>query len=630
MEEICGIKGIYEEKNPLILNKYLSVMKLTGFRIKNYKSIIDTKWCNISTDNITGLIGQNESGKSSILEALYSFYTESIVEDAIRHDETWPEISCAFYFSRKEFAELFEGKKLPKGLLEIMALNNGILNLSVKWESTSDYVYSVEQENISNLFGTHIKTSIEVALDMEPTLTESEFLDIISRSMPSFQMYDGNKSLLPNTIDLDDLLNKNTKAEGYIGVQNFLTIAEIDLDELRKKTSGIQRKLIREVNASITANFQEFWRQKIGKSNQIEISFELKNYNETHAQRGKFYLEFWINDGFDELHPKQRSQGVRWFLSFYLQLKASKIENETANTILLIDEPGESLHARAQEDVLKVFEDISSNIQIVYTTHSPYLIKLEWIHRLLAVQRADDNDENSETQVFSALQLGSASSDTLTPLLTNMGVDVSHQGVIEKGNNVILEEPSGYYYFIAFVKLLNHKGRVNFLPATGVTKIPLLVNLFLGWGLDFITVFDNDKAGQRVYNELKKDIFGGDEEYAKTKLLLLADGCLGIEDIFSKRDFQKYVLENEEQNYDVKNSEHLKDIKISKPLLAIKFRNKIEQGETSFDEFDDETRGNITNVVNAIEDLLRPKKSLVSQNLVTQVEDQLEKQTAKE
>ena len=71
-------------------------MKLTAFRIKNYRSIINTGWCNLSSDNVTALIGQNESGKTSIIEALKSFYNSEISNDILRSDNSKPEISCSF------------------------------------------------------------------------------------------------------------------------------------------------------------------------------------------------------------------------------------------------------------------------------------------------------------------------------------------------------------------------------------------------------------------------------------------------------------------------------------------------------------------------------------------------------
>ncbi|QIL77020.1 AAA family ATPase [Hymenobacter sp. HDW8] len=82
-------------------------MKLVSFRIKNFKSIIDSGWCNLSKDNITCLIGQNESGKSSILEALNCFSLETMDEDFIRNDMSLPIISCKFEIGKDEANKIF-------------------------------------------------------------------------------------------------------------------------------------------------------------------------------------------------------------------------------------------------------------------------------------------------------------------------------------------------------------------------------------------------------------------------------------------------------------------------------------------------------------------------------------------
>ena len=79
-------------------------MKLIGFRIQNFRSIIDTGWTYLSPDNITGLIGQNESGKTSMLEALNSFFSGTISEDILRSEHIslagQPEIAQAFVAGR--------------------------------------------------------------------------------------------------------------------------------------------------------------------------------------------------------------------------------------------------------------------------------------------------------------------------------------------------------------------------------------------------------------------------------------------------------------------------------------------------------------------------------------------------
>ena len=71
-------------------------MKFTAFRVRNFRSIVDTGWQNISPDNITCLIGQNESGKTSVLESLRVFHTGEISEDVLRSDLSLPEVSCKF------------------------------------------------------------------------------------------------------------------------------------------------------------------------------------------------------------------------------------------------------------------------------------------------------------------------------------------------------------------------------------------------------------------------------------------------------------------------------------------------------------------------------------------------------
>ena len=71
-------------------------MRLSAFRIQNFRSIIDSNWHNFSPDNITCLIGQNESGKTSILEALHAFHHGIISEDILRSDMSLPIVSCRF------------------------------------------------------------------------------------------------------------------------------------------------------------------------------------------------------------------------------------------------------------------------------------------------------------------------------------------------------------------------------------------------------------------------------------------------------------------------------------------------------------------------------------------------------
>lgn len=609
-------------------------MKLLSFRIKNFRSILDSGWQNLSIDCITGLIGQNESGKTSILEALDSFDKGEISPDILRSDESFPEVSCSFQIEKEELEEISSENILPDGLIEKINQKGNRINLTRRWESLDKNVLFLEETDLKQIFS-ESKDSAETAepsegvtkvenqsadetpeaaaekIEKPKIITEEEFTESVFSYTPNFEFFEDFASLLPNSIDLEDLQNKNTSAEGYKGAKNLLQIAGLDLQIFDSGNIRLITNKIDNLNQTVTANFQEFWQQKIGKSNKIGIEFELKHHDQNTGDKvGKPYLVFWVKDGREKLFPKQRSKGVRWFLSFYLQLKASSMESNEAGTIFLIDEPGSSLHARAQEDVIKVFEEIKDKIHIIYTTHSPYLIKLDNLYRLLAVQRANEDNDKSETLVLNAHELGGASKDTLSPIYALMGIDFCHQQVIRKENNVLLEELSAFYYLSSFWQLTGSDQSAYFMPATGTSNVPTLANLFLGWGLDFIVVIDDDNSGRKIYNELKKNLFGDDDIKAKERLMKIKD-CNGIEDLFSKSDFKKHILEESGINFSETNSEYMKKNRKSKALYALKFKLKVGKGEVKINDLNKQTQENIKKLITEIEELLKKNLSPV-------------------
>lgn len=623
-------------------------MRLAAFNIKNFRSIIDSGWQNLSSDDITGLIGQNESGKTSVLEALYAFYTGKINGDDLRDADSNPEVSCSFEVTKEELLEIYAEQELPATFLKDLKAKNNKLNLRRKWEVSNiqEPVLEIEQPDISGLFekskpepitpepapapvaepvavspATPVSAATTTTTTLPPTpeptpsepapseekipLIESEFIDRFRDSIPEFVYFEDYASLLPNQIDLADI-DAASDVSGVEGAKNFLKIIGLTSEQLTTLENRLVKQKIDKANADITNDFQNFWSQRVGKESKIEIEFQVENHGADEATKvGQPYLAFWVKDGNVRLYPRQRSEGVRWFLSFFIQLRASEKEGDHKK-LFLIDEPGSKLHARAQEDVLKLFEDLKKSIQIIYTTHSPYLIQTETIYRLLAVQRGEEEDKLGETKVLDIHALGSATTDTLSPLYTLIGVDLHHQRAIKQDHNVLLEEPSAFYYIQAFKQLLSNSSEMNFLPATGVTKLPQLIYLFLGWGLKFVVVVDDDSAGRRAYNDVKKELFA-DNEAEASKLVYKIKDCPGIEDLFSLPDFKKHVIEDETLSYSEANSAYLgsqSGRQLSKVVLSIKFLNKVKNGTLKIGDLDTSSKTNITNLLSKIESLL--------------------------
>jgi hypothetical protein len=754
------------------------MMKLTAFRIQNFRSIVDTGWQNLSPDNITCLIGQNESGKTSILEGLKVFYTGVISEDVLRSDLSLPEVSCRFsipegwltkvtdnpgtelrellsglehveltrkwiadlssvicvsgeinqylksledawkiylsdviiklreemdfidqqekilsviikeesdiklklagsegilrLFRKKETAEtnktdlnsglrskLGELRKQKDNVIQELRRKEKIKDAGGQWHSLREKEEQLENhlkalsarledrhqkmtllmrplDDVSDpdwkaLLNDYRKTksekeSVMAELDRHIALTgyiiegstpeeaEQKVNETIKsykshynsemlgkkyfEYSPVFELFEDFGGLLPNRIDMEDIISGNDQVEGYKAARNFLTLARLDYTFFQQPSSRILKQKIENLNYSLTKNFHDFWQQSVGSNNKIHIQFELDHYNASFGDKaGKPYLEFWIKDEGERLYPKQRSRGVRWFLSFYMELKASANINHRP-LVLLVDEPGVSLHARAQEDVLKVFEDIKEKVQVIYTTHSPHLVEINKLHRILAIQRDDLDSLKSTTHVLDPLSLSAASPDTLTPLQTILGNPVAGEGFTSGRINLIVNDTGSYYILSAIITLMDHKGKICVIPSTNVSSIPLLCNIMMGWCMDFaVLLFENDDETE--VGELLKDTIFNTECTRKELVIKMPVPFLNSEDLLSTLDFKKYVL-NSREGITIPNSRYLKEKELPRNFMLSKFLSDVKEGKLKAADLDEESLENFRLVIGLI------------------------------
>ena len=131
---------------------------------------------------------------------------------------------------------------------------------------------------------------------------------------------------------------------------------------------------------------------------------------------------------------------------------------------------------------------------MIYTTHSPHLVEINKLHRVLAVQRDDLDSMRSNTRILDPLRLSSASPDTLTPLQSILGNPMAGEGFSAKRINLIVNDTGSFYMINAIIQLTGFKGKICVIPSTNVSSIPLLCNILMGWGMDFaVLIFENDE-----------------------------------------------------------------------------------------------------------------------------------------
>ena len=574
-------------------------MKLIKFRIQNSKSIRDSGWCYLASD-ITILAGQNESGKSAVLEALRDFnQTASIPHDSfpVDSDDT-PVIEMCFEIDEQAWDELGcetvdneAWEYISKHGVTIIKYHDGnyalgdkikqLLNEQrAKSESALREIEEIVRDlaEIEMLSGTATpEISVE---DMAATRRRVvRYVDTIQRFFPNFgfdllrrktkalvggdhpdQLLAGIMMHIPDFIFFSDrgvlpyeIHFQHAKDNPPPSVQDFVKIVGLDLDEvINEPDSQRRRNILRKCSAKIPSDFLDCWKQ-----GDLELSLSQDSGNLV------FYMAESGSDSF--FKPAQRSKGFQWFLSFYLHLKAK----QGGKNILLIDEPGLYLHARAQKDVLEVLKDISCESQVVFSTHSPYLMDVQRLDRVRLISRDDQNGTRIEK-----INKGATGAAALTPVVTAIGLDLSNSFSIAGKKNVLLEGISDYYFLQAF-RHCSETDDINLIPSTGATKIPQLVSLLIGWGLEFLVVLDNDKEGIRVADELKDKLM-----VRESRIVLVSEQkeC-SIEDLFTHEDFNEFVLDETTANKDpeIKNSKFLKNERLDKVLLAKKFFEKIDK-----------------------------------------------------
>lgn len=553
-------------------------MKVTHFRIRRFRSIDDTGWVPFSPDRITALVGQNESGKSSVLDALHLLSSEgNFNPDDARLGQDDPEALLRLEIDDSDLAEIAEGMTPEGG-----ALVRGLLCVQEPFEVCAsvqggDVDFGLSKELLARLNAAC--ASGEESLEAEQVEARASEIhqalkDAIWPLVPEFVLFREDGCQLPNRIDISG--SEVADAPGKTGATNFLAAAELSIAQLLSQDDRARSTTLSRAFTTLTGKLQKYWSQVLGTSQRIRLECELLHYPASAQDKaGRPYLVFWVCDGSDKHCPSQRSKGTRWFLSFFLQLIATQKSKQ--RVIYLLDEPGAYLHASAQRDVVKLIESLAEEMSVVYTTHSPYLLEQHNLHRVVAVERVDLGPE-SVTRLRRGLELAAASALTLAPVLSLIGVDLSHQQVIKKDRNVLLEEVSAYYYLSAFKILLSVEEEINLVAASGVDNVRLLADLFVAWGLDYVVLVDDDPHGKRVRRDIKQKWSLSDQDAARK--LRAFDGCEGVEDLFDPADFRSVVAPGLSLA-EGRNSSVIKALGASKPMVALDFYRRCRSGEVS-------------------------------------------------
>jgi predicted ATPase len=251
-----------------------------------------------------------------------------------------------------------------------------------------------------------------------------------------------------------------------------------------------RNQLANRASAIVTSELRRLW-----KDRQLKVRFS-PDAN---------HLDTFIadpNSVYDvEVNLNERSRGLKWFFSFYIAFAADTKGGAAENAILLLDEPGLYLHALSQGDLLRHLSADFKN-QIIYTTHSPFMVPTENLDAIRTVNIGQDTGT-----VVSNDPAGD--SRTLFPIQAALGYSLS-QSLFVGPNNLIVEGVTDFWMLSSASSYLESLGKgglpedMTLTPAGGAQKIPYMVSLLTSERLQVLVLFDEEKQSRATRDELVK------------------------------------------------------------------------------------------------------------------------------
>ncbi len=537
-------------------------MKLKSVRVTNYKCVRDTGPFEIT--GITCLVGKNEAGKTAILEALYRLNPVVPTQGNFNVDDDYPRADLEDYRFEVEsgqkphdrvvqavFSMDDEDIKDLRDKLGARILNETDLTLSKGYENSVQVSLNVSERTAVKglLANAQLPPDIEEALSDCNTIKEldesleaqtgnpsRELRTLISRilktGLPQYIYDEYIRSKVPKLLFFDEYYQMG----GQVNIQQLLQrkkanqlldsdrpllglieLARLDVDQLHSPTNT-EVLVSRLEGASNHLNKQvlKYWSQ----NKHLEIKFDIRSALPGDPEDMRTGTNLWgrVHNSRHKVSTLlgRRSRGFVWFFSFLAWFSQQKKRNEPI--ILLLDEPGLILHAKAQEDILRFMEEeLKPSHQVIYTTHSPFMVDPSRFDRVRIVEdKSMDAEqplspEREGTKVF--VDVLETSEDSLFPLQGALGYEL-YQTLFIGPNSLVVEGVSDLLYIQTISSLLEMDGcegldsHWTITPVGGSDKVPTFVALIGAQkGMKVVTLIDiQKKDAQSIENLYKRKL----------------------------------------------------------------------------------------------------------------------------
>lgn len=575
-------------------------MKLREYRVREFRSVWDSGPIRLE-DQITCLVGKNEAGKTALLTALYR--TNPIIAAHAVFDETYdyPKrevedyrfavengdreeavvVECDWELEDDDIAAVsavFGPSALKERTFRRLThygKSNSKFRLSADSIAARKHLAdnpALPDDLKSTLAGAADWNAFGAALDAaEATeavkalnalvtkvrandLSHYVFNTILWPRAPKFLYFDEYYQM-EGQANLNALIARedgNQLEDSDYPLLGLIHLARLDHRQLvqTKNTTELKNRLEGASNY-LTSRIVKYWSQ----NQHVQMRFDVRDAKPEDPEHMRKGINVW-GEVYDTVHWAHtplgsRSRGFVWFFSFLAWYE--DIKRQKQNVALLLDEPGLSLHGRAQADLLAYFEAELSSHQLIYTTHSPFMIDPSRLERVRIVQDLGIDSktplprEDDGTKVLT--NIFDATDDSLFPLQGALGYEI-HQTLFIGPNSLVVEGPADMLFLRAVSAQMEREGRVGLsekwviTPVGGSGKVPTFVALLAPQkGMNVATLLDIQEQDRVLVEDLYKKKLLKKKQVA-TYAEFVGRNEADIEDMF-ERDFYVSIVNAE-------------------------------------------------------------------------------------
>ncbi|MGB8603537.1 AAA family ATPase [Bradyrhizobium sp.] len=568
---------------------------LKKVELSHFKNILDSGPVAIEPD-VTCLVGKNESGKTAFLQALHRLNPaqQSLTFNAQRQYPAWLEkqhrrqknlnhvtpVKAEFELDDKTWSELkqqFGRTTLASRNISISRQYDNKLIFDFDLNEASAVAHMArdidfsgsgavpttlaDYERLIETLGksTHSdegatkadRANAEKLTDVKGTFlgkasdVKGAIVSFLETRIPLFFYFD-EYSQLPGSVKIRQILetDKNKLSPAELTARSLLDLAGAESEYLLNPDYETRKRELENIANAITHDVLTFC---TNPELRTEIDITLKTENVANGQQkvlDELKIRLYDNRHLLSLPFEERSTGFRWFFSFLAAFSA--YEHSERPIVILLDEPGTGLHARAQADFLGFIDErLSRKCQVVYTTHSPFMVQPK---KLLRVRLVQDDGRDIGSRVTDDVL--SIDSDTLFPLQGALGYDMV-QHLFIAPHNLVVEGTSDFTYLSLISDYLREKNRISLdpkwsiVPVGGADLVPTFVAL-LGKHLAVTALVDSRKEGHQRLQQLKQHGILKDTSLVTIGSVLnskLAD----IEDLFLNKNISCWSMRHSAQ-----------------------------------------------------------------------------------